>query len=331
MDQLLHLKKNKGLLDLRWKIIRGLREFFWEQKFQEVEAPTVVQFPGQEPYLSPVSTTIHNEKGEAFFGYLHTSPEYAMKKYLATVYKNIFYLGKVFRDYESFGGLHNPEFTMIEWYRTEANMFDIMNDVEQLLKRLSIEFGKGKFDNVQRISMRQIWKDKIDVDLEQYLTREEMEQLCVDWGYKPEKNEAYEYLFYRIFLNEIEPSLVQKGAIIIYNYPSQMAALAKISKSNPNVAERFELYINGIEVANAFSELTDETEQRKRFIEEQRVRKKLGFPKINLDEEFLLAIKQMPPSAGIALGVDRLVQAMLGEKNIDGILPFGAKQLWKKQ
>lgn len=328
MNHVEHIKKNKHLLDLRWNIIREIRTFFWEQQFQEVETPLLVKHPGQEPYLSPMQVGVKNEKKEVYQGYLHTSPEYTMKKMLAAGYERIFFLGKTFRNEESFGGFHNPEFTMIEWYRSAATMEDLMNDIDLLLTHLSKLQSVASLSPAQRISMKELWKQIIGVDLEQYLTPTKLYNLCIEKGYNPQKNEPYEDLFYRIFLNEIEPKLASMGSVIIYHYPKQMAALAKISEQFPNYAERFELYIKGIEIANAFGELTNGKEQRKRFEKEQRQRVQLKKEAIAIDEEFLVAVDLLPESSGIALGVDRLIQAVVGQKTIDDLLPLGAQQLW---
>ncbi len=137
MSHLAHIITHKKDLDLRFEILRYIREYFWSQGFTEIETPLLLRLPGQEPYLSPMRVTLHNEKGEEYRGYLHTSPEYTMKKMLAAGYEKIFSLGKVFRDYESFGGTHNPEFTMIEWYQANADMYAIMDDVEGLLNYLN--------------------------------------------------------------------------------------------------------------------------------------------------------------------------------------------------
>jgi len=334
MEQLMHLKNNKKKLELRFEIIKLIREFFWSQNFVEVDTPNLVKLPGQEPYLSPMKIDIHDEKGKEFAGYLHTSPEYTMKKMLATGWKNIFSIGKCYRDYESFGGTHNPEFTMIEWYRAGKDMFSLMEDVQNLfgfvgekLKKFEILDLRFK-NNWMRIFMKELWKKFVDVNLDDYLTNEKMFELCVEKGYNAKEDESYEDLFYRIFLNEIEPKLNEMGNVIVYNYPAQMAALSKLSETDPHYAERFEVYINGLELANAFSELTDSEEQLKRLKEEHELRKKLGKDVYEIDMEFIEALKTMPPSAGIALGVDRLVQVFGGCQNINNVITLPASRLF---
>ncbi|HBB37874.1 MAG: Translation elongation factor P Lys34:lysine transferase [Candidatus Magasanikbacteria bacterium GW2011_GWD2_43_18] len=333
--QIDHIQKNKDILTTRALIIREIREFFWQQDFLEGETPYILHMPGQEPYLSPVELTIHNDRKQKHPAFLHTSPEYTLKKMLAAGFGNIFFLGKTFRDYESFGGTHNPEFTMLEWYRVGATMFDLMEDVESLfsvlqekMKNEECRMQNAKFV-FQRKSMKEVWIDTINVNLDEHLTQETMYSLCKKRGYTVAEHESYEDLFYRIFLNEIEPTFdIQHSAFLIYNYPAPMAALAKLSESQQGYAERFEVYIHGMEIANAFSELTDPDEQLQRLKQEQTLRKKLGKTVYDIDIDFVEAVDKLPQCAGIALGVDRLVQILLGEKNIDNVLTLPMSKLF---
>lgn len=321
-----HIANNKQNLIDRFNITKYIREFFWSENFTEVETPIIVALPGQEPYLSPMSLTIHNERGKEFTGYLHTSPEYTMKKMLAAGFTNIFSLCKCFRDNESFGGTHNPEFTMIEWYRAEKDFYKIMDDVEGLFSFVNKKMNFKEMKKFRRAEMKELWQEFVGVNLDEYLEKEKMFELCVNRGFNPDKNESYEDLFYRIFLNEIEPKLVDPT--IVYHYPACMAALSKISEKDSNYAERFEVYVNGLEMANAFTELTDADEQLKRLNEEKELRKKLGKPVYGIDMEFIGALKSMPPAAGIALGVDRFVQALGGCQNINNVLVLPASKMY---
>ncbi len=339
MSQVFHLAKNKKNLEARFQIIKLIREFFWSQDFLEVDPPVLVKCPGQEPNLSAMKVEFHNEQDKKHLGYLHTSPEYAMKKMLSAGFDKIFYLGKCYRDFESLGGMHNPEFTMIEWYRCNKDFFALMDDMEGLLNFLNtkladnFQFSIFNFQTIlnfefRKISMRELWQEVIDVDLGEYLNRDKMFELCVEKGFNPDENESYEELFYRVFLREIEPKLQDMGNLIVHHYPVQMAALSKLSDKYPGYAERFEVYIKGIEIANAFTELTDADEQLKRLRDEQIERKRLGKQVYEIDQEFIEALKNMPESAGIALGVDRLVQVLLGCKNIDDVLILPASDLF---
>lgn len=335
MSHLTHIAKNKKNLILRFKIIQWVREWFNSRGFLEVETPIILRLPGQEPYLSPMKLDVHNEKGESFAGYLHTSPEYTLKKMLAAGFGDIYSVCKTFRDYESFGGTHNPEFTMIEWYRTKVDMFKIMDDVEGLFEFLTKKTQELRIANLklqtigdfERIHMRDLWRKFIGVNLDEYLNKEKMFELCVLRGYKPERNEEYEDLFYRIFLNEIEPHLGKEKPVIVHHYPMQMAALAKQSFQEAGYAERFEVYIGGLELANAFSELTDPDEQLRRLEEEKNKRKELKKDVFDIDKEFVEAVANMPESAGIALGIDRLVQLFTDCKNIDDVIVLPMSKL----
>jgi len=344
MRQVLHLIKNKEKLELRFAVLKLIRKWFEREGFVEVDAPIIVSGPGQEPNIEPMKLTVQNERDQAFTGYLHTSPEYAMKKMLAAGFDKIFYLGKCFRNCESFGYQHNPEFTMLEWYRAKRDFTAIMDDTESLCRFAAKKIDRGKrhalvsVENVKklsgkwdRVSMRELWKHSAGVDLNNYLTQKSLYKLCVQHGYKPEKGEDYEELFYRIFLNEIEPKLGMDRPMIVYNYPACMASLSLLCKKDKRYAERFEVYFAGSELANAFTELTDADEQLARLTSERVIRRKRGMLVYDIDDEFIEALRfGLPKSAGIALGVDRLIMAVLGCKNIDDVIVLSMSKLFKQ-
>ncbi|MEK7643978.1 MAG: EF-P lysine aminoacylase EpmA [Patescibacteria group bacterium] len=355
MSHLTHIAENKENLILRFKIIQWIREWFNANGFLEVETPIILRLPGQEPYLSPLKLNVHNESDKGFVGYLHTSPEYTLKKMLAAGFGDIYSLCKTFRDYESFGGTHNPEFTMIEWYRTGVDMFAIMNDVERLfafivekfisvipseaegspsLSQLPGDFStslrSGRNDiagGFERIHMRDLWKKFVGVNLDEYLTKEKMFGLCVSRGYKPEQSEEYEDLFSRIFIDEVEPYLGKEKPLIVHHYPMSMAALSRQSQADSGYAERFEVYIDGLELANAYCEITDADVIEERLKTEKIKRAELGRDVFEVDREFVEAVRCMPESAGISLGIDRLVQLFTGCKNIDDVLVLPMSEL----
>jgi lysyl-tRNA synthetase class 2 len=221
---------------------------------------------------------------------------------------------------------------MIEWYRANKDFYAIMDDVEGLFSFLGekVENSKWKIENrnFERLHMRDAWKKYAGVNLDEYLEREDLLTLCENKGYKPQKDESYEDLFFRIFLNEIEPHLGKDKPTILHHYPACMAALSRLSPVEPKYAERFEVYVGGLELANCFSELIDPVEQLKRLQSEQAERKNLGKAVYEIDLEFVEALKTMPPSAGIALGVDRLVQLFTGCKNINDVLVLPALDLF---
>ena len=309
------IKESESLrnnLILRAKAISAIRSFFDSSGYLEVETPLLVALPGMEPFLDPFRTEVIDPKGEKFDGYLITSPEYSMKKLLVAGFTKIYQLGKCFRNNENFGGLHNPEFTMIEWYRTNADYKDLMNELEEMVIFVGKALGVSVPARWERISITDAFR--------KYASRDVLELV----------NDEEE--FHHVFLNKIEPKLGKSSPTIIYDYPIQMASLSKVKRDDPRYAERFELYIDGIEIANAFTELTDPKEQRKRFENERELRKKLSKHNYGIDEDFLAALEEgMPESTGIALGVDRLLMALLGEREIRNLIAFPADGIFTVQ
>lgn len=337
MSHVTQLSQQKPLLEARFAIIKAMRDWFSQAGFTEVDTPLLLCLPGQEPFLSHLRLDLHDETGKTFTGYLHTSPEYALKKMLAAGFEKIFSLGKVFRDYESFGGTHNPEFTLIEWYRSDSDFYSLMDDVQSLFSFLEEYLRTTKSlrtyeirTKFERVHMRELWREYVGVNLDEYLTREKMLELCRARGFSPDEKEGYEDLFYRIFLNEIEPKLAGRGGMIVHHYPLPMASLSRPSASDIGYAERVEVYIDGIELANGFSELIDPVEQERRLKEERELRRKLGKDVFDIDQDFIEAVGLMPPSAGFALGVDRLVQVLTGCKNINDVLVLPARSLFEE-
>ena len=271
-----------------------------------------------------------------------------MKKLLAAGYQKIFQIIKCFRDYESFGGIHNPEFTMIEWYRAPGTFWDFMDDMEKLFKFIGKRLNKRSVypvrdprgakkatfhnneisDGVQwrgkkipinkkweRKTMKQVWKKFININLDEYLTVQRMQKLCREFGYETEG--AYEDLFYKIFLNKIEPFLGVEKPIFVYDYPAQMCSLSKPSK-NLGYAERVEVYIGGLEIANGFGELIDAEKQKNNLEEDRKKRNELGREIYDVDMDFINALESGIPSAGgIAMGMDRVVMLFTGAKDVN--------------
>ncbi len=333
-----HIASHRDVLSARYEILRGFREFFWSSNFLEIESPLIVQHPGQEPNIDAIPIAIQDDYHHTFEGFLHTSPEYTMKKMLASGFEKIVYLGKVFRNQESMRDTHMPEFTMAEWYRVGATLDDIMDDVERVITysahRLCeryplFEKTARRFatESWKRITMRDLWLQTVSIDLDRVASRESFISLARERGYSVEDSEQYEEVFYRIFLSEIEPKLASMGLVMVYDYPAAMASLSRLSSDKIH-ARRVEAYIDGIELANGFEELTHADEQRKRFISEQEQRKQYGKPLYPIDEEFIEALRHMPESSGIALGVDRFVMACTGCKNIEDVLVLPMKKLF---
>lgn len=300
---------NREVFFMRAKIVDLIRRWFQKQDFLEVETPIMVKIPGMEPYLDLFSTEFVS-KNRTFRDkrYLITSPEYSMKKLLARGFQKIFTITKVFRNGEFFSegscNLHNPEFTMLEWYRTEADYWDVMDDTEQMIRSIALE---------------------LNIDPDFYVPNWErlsVEEAFAKYTQKKTIRDLSDEDFFHMFLNEVEPHLGFERPLFLYDYPASQAALSKKKADDPFLAERFELYIKGVELCNAFSELNDPVEQRIRLIEEQGLRRKLGNEMLPIDEEFVESLSMMPRSGGNALGIDRLVMVLLGKQSIDEVLLF---------
>ncbi len=335
----------KDNLIKRTKIIEIIRKFFKEEGFIETDTPSLVKLPGMEPYLDVFKT-----KFEANFAadmkvsedmYLITSPEYAMKKLLVGGFEKIFQITKSFRNKETFSDRHNPEFTILEWYRAFASYFEMMSDIENLIKylwkELNGEENKFLYWNEMKIDMTSPWeKTKVvdafnkyaNIDEATFNNIDRFREVVKNKGYNVDENCSFDDLFFMVFMNEIEGKLGVGVPTIIYDYPISMASLSKPCKDNPNFAERFEAYIAGMEICNAFTELNDPVEQEKRLNIEREERKNLNKDLYDVDKTFIEALKMgMPPSGGNALGVDRIIMLMTGISDIRDILFFPYKDL----
>ncbi len=339
--QLKYSQKIKENLGKRARALASIRSFFDVRGFLEVETPIVVSKPGMESHLDPFRTAVVDPRGNSYPAALITSPEYAMKKLLAAGFGNIYQIVKCFRNGEAFKGRHNPEFTMIEWYRTKADYADIMRDTEDLVKdvarnvlgKTDICWRGNAIDLGQewlRLSVRDALRAYADIDLDRALEDKEiLRQAAKKLGHDLEEKVSWDDAFYTVFLNAVEPHLGMDCPTFLYEYPVSMAALSKVSGRDRRYAERFELYIGGLEIANAFTELTDAAEQRLRLQEERALRLSLGRFDHGLDEDFLAALEEgMPDAGGIALGVDRLVMLLLGEEDIRNVVAFPADSMF---
>jgi lysyl-tRNA synthetase class 2 len=317
----------RSTLIARAKIIGALRKFFDEQDFLEVETPCLQVSPGLEPHLHAFATRLTDPQDGARELYLHTSPEFAMKKLLVGGFERIYQVARVFRNHER-SGTHHPEFTMVEWYRAGATYKDLMDDVEGLFAATAQACGK-EAPRCQRMTVAEAFEQLAGIDIlgtvedhsapspDPSRLKAEAHRIGVYVG----QNDRWDDAFFHIFLDRIEPRLGEDGPVILYDWPASMAALSRRSTSDPRVCERFEVYWHGVELANAFGELTDPTEQRARFEHDMAVKEALYGHRYPIDEDFLAALDYgMPESAGIALGVDRLVMALTGAETIEQVL-----------
>jgi len=333
-------------LAARGRILAATRGFFADEGFIEVETPALQVSPGLEPHLRAFPTVVNDPRdGGAHPRYLHTSPEFAMKKLLAGGIANgidrIWQLAHVFRDGER-GATHHPEFAMLEWYRAGATYLDLMDDCEALLRRCqageSRDGGqrgplawRGNTADAslpfERLTVAEAFARHAGIDIlatapnptqpDVALLAAAAEQI----GAVPHPGDDWEALYFRVFLDRIEPKLGIGAPTILYDYPISMAALSRPKPGDPRLAERFELYVCGLELANAFSELTDAKEQRARFRADQDRKKSLYGETYPIDDDFLAALEHgLPDCAGIALGFDRLVMLCTGAEHIEAVL-----------
>ena len=324
------------ILQTRARLVAAIRRFFAARDFLEVDTPALQVSPGLEPHLMAFSTELVTPSGARRPLHLHTSPEFAMKKLLVAGLPRIFQLAHVFRNGER-ARTHHPEFTMLEWYRAGATYRDLMADCEVLLRDVQAASGGDVFRWAERrcdaagawhyITVADAFTRFCGVDI--LATAPEPLRPRLDLlaaaargiGVSPHDGDDWEDLFFRIFLDRIEPQLGIGTPTILHDYPISLAALSRAKPGDERLAERFEIYLCGLELANAFGELADAATQRARF-EADRARKRAlygyDYP---LDEDFLAALAHgMPESAGIALGVDRLVMLATGASSIEEVL-----------
>ncbi len=324
-------------LERRGRMLAALRDFFDAQGFVEVDTPALQASPGLEPHLRAFQTELHEPcEGRAAPRFLHTSPEFAMKKLLAAGMPRIWQLAHVFRDGER-GPAHHPEFSMLEWYRAGASWRDLIADCVGLLNACQRAAGaaaltwRGHVADAgrpwQQLSVAQAFAQYCGIDL--LATAPDplrpdfgrLAEAAREIGIEPHAGDDWETLYFRIFLDRIEPLLGLGAPTVLCDYPVSMAALSRRNPHDPRLAERFELYVCGLELANAFGELTDPVEQRARFVADQQKRCALYGQSYPIDEDFLAALEHgIPPSAGIALGFDRLVMLATGAEAIEEVL-----------
>jgi elongation factor P--(R)-beta-lysine ligase len=307
----------------RATLTRAVRGFFHDRGYTEVETPYAVPAPGEEVHLRAFATTREHPDGTLETLWLHTSPEFAMKRLLVAEASPIFQFARVWRNGEA-SALHAPEFTMLEWYRPGAGMDDLIDETTTLLRDVlpAVVRCRGittDLSRIERLTVAEAFNRYAGVDL--LTIGEDAAALAAAAQATLRDGETWEDLFFRLLLERIEPRLGRQHPTFLTHWPVAQAALARRDPADPRVAERFELFICGIELANAFVELTDPVEQRARFNAERLRRHAVSGPDWALDEDFLAALEHgMPPSAGIALGFDRLAMLASGADRIAQVL-----------
>jgi lysyl-tRNA synthetase class 2 len=311
-------------LERRASLTRAVRGFFDARLYREVETPYAVRAPGEEVHLRAFATTREHPDGTREQLWLHTSPEFAMKRLLVAGAGPIFQFARVWRNGEG-SALHAPEFTMLEWYRPGAGMDALIQETTDLLRAVLPPVVRCRgittdLSRFERMTVADAFARYAGVpDL--LAIGENARALAAASGARLRDGETWEDLFFRLLLERIEPNLGRRHPTFLTHWPTAQAALARRDPADPRVAERFELFVCGIELANAFVELTDAAEQRARFVAERERRLALYGPDWEIDEDFLAALAQgMPPSAGIALGFDRLAMIAAGADRIGQVL-----------
>jgi lysyl-tRNA synthetase class 2 len=317
----------------RGRIAAALRNWFAAQGFLEVETAALQVSPGNETHLHAFATDLIGPGGERRGLHLRTSPEFACKKLLAAGETRIVDFARVFRNRER-GALHHPEFTLLEWYRADAPYEALMEDCAALLAEAARAAGatefrfRGKaadpFAPPERLTVAEAFARYAGVDLLASIAggkgdRDRLAAEAAKAGVATAPDDSWGDVFSRILVEQIDPHLGLGRATILYEYPLPLAALARAKPGSDRVAERFELYACGVELANAFGELTDAGEQRARFAAAMDEKERIHGERYPLDEDFLAALAEMPPASGIALGFDRLVMLATGAAHIDDV------------
>ena len=329
-------EKKLPFLLMRNKIIASIKNFFHTENFTEVDTPILQYCPGMEVHLMAFETKFNDITGtQSQTLYLHTSPEFAMKKLLSFGMESIFQFTHTFRN-EVVSPTHYPEFTMLEWYRLNHNYTKLMSDCEELLKFALSSIGKTEFvyrektctpfNGIEKLTVQEAFQKFCHFDIlatidnaenpSKKLLEAEAEKLHINVSQIDTWDDIYEKLMFEY----IEPNLGIGKPTILYEYPIHQAALSKAKSGNPNIAERFELYICGVEVANAFTELTDEKIQRRRFEHDMQTKQDLYGITYPIDEDYMEAIKNIDFATGIAMGIDRLVMLATGADDITKVL-----------
>jgi lysyl-tRNA synthetase class 2 len=314
MDEPERLARRRANLQARAAVRSAVRAWFDGEGFLEVETPLRVPAPGQEVHLDAIGV----DGGR----YLITSPEYHMKRLVGAGYSRIFQLARSFRAGET-GPHHQPEFTMLEWYREGAPLEAIADDCESILEvaaRAARHVGFAP--PFERTTVRALISRHTGYELRGDESTEELRAAVTQAGVKVPEGAAWDDAFFQLFLDKIEPHLLRALPTFVFDWPAPLAALARRRQDDPRLAERFELYAGGLELVNAFGELVDPAEQRARFQAETELRRRRGKATYPIDERLLAALGRMPMTSGAAMGFDRLIMLITGATDIRDVMAF---------
>ena len=310
------------IIKTRARVLSKLRAFFAEKNILEVQTPVLSHAGNTDPSIETFVTLQHESPEHKIQpSFLNTSPEFAMKRLLAAGSGSIYQITPVFRQDEQ-GKKHNPEFTLLEWYRIDFDHHALMGEVNALIRFVAEEFltlERSQFYSYQNAMLTFAQVDPFNASIEELHAATEKAGINVVGMDDALRDTWLDLLMSHV----VEKNLPLNCPVFIYDYPASQAALAKIRKGTPDVAERFELYINGLELANGFHELSDAEEQAERFHQQQIERQKLGLPGIPADYHLISALKQgLPDCAGVAIGLDRLLMLLTKEDHINEVLTF---------
>jgi len=294
-------------LKQRSVIIQSVRNYFLDQEYLEVDTPLRLPAVAPEPWIVPEISGDH---------FLQTSPELCMKRLLADGHERLFQFCRCFRRAER-GKLHMPEFLMLEWYRTKCDYKALMDECEDMIKSVALDCGSRRLlqgiedrvaldDQWERMTVSEAFANYASCSVDEALAQDRFEEVLVA---------------------EVEPDLGHETPCFLYDYPADLASLARLKPGDPSVAERFELYLDGVELANGFSELVDEDEQRQRFERDRQVIHQQGREPGPMPEKFLTSLCKIPEASGIALGIDRLVMLFTGAADLDDVVTFSPEEL----
>jgi lysyl-tRNA synthetase class 2 len=327
---------------VREAVIDSIRSYFKGRGFHEVETPLLLPTPSTEPYLEVFQTELKNDRGMSWPAFLPTSPEFALKKLLARGSGSIFEITKSFRNGEGQSSRHNPEFSILEWYEVDGDYMSVAIEIEKLIQEIyrhlykktdyQLSYQGNIYDlsgSWEKMTVVAAFQKYAGIDTETMLDEAKLKIAGRAKGYQVSEETTWEEIWNQIIANEIEPKLGMGKPTILYDYPLAQAVLAKRKESDPRFAERWELYLGGLELANCFSELTDWREQERRCIDNLAERKHLGKTEFPMDKAFIDALKKgMPECGGVAVGIDRLVMLLTDSATIDEVLPFPAGELF---
>ena len=329
----------KKILKQKQKIYAAIREWFYKKDFLEIQTPIVLAHPTLEPNITPFETSFYNDQKKIYKGFLRVSPEFSLKKALASGLDKVYEIASCFRSEEPLESRwHNAEFTMLEWYRLNAGYEDILKDTKELLwfickkmfgatqfvyEKNTIDLNKWEIHTIEEVFLKHA-----DIDFRKIKNFDELLLIAKKKGYKNLKDKTQ--AFYNLFLEEIEPHLCSDCPTVLMDYPHFLSGFSKLKDNNKKYCERFEIYFGQIEIANAYSELTDKNEQEQRMLVEQ---KKLSKNKKHhtLDPHFLDAVEKIPKAAGIALGLDRLVMLLTNTPKISDTIFLNTNNLFDKK